>query len=243
MPHPKTLIIVPAWNEQDSLAAVIAAIHTHVPFADIAVINDGSTDRTGEIADAHAATDSRVIPLHMPHNVGIGVGVQTGMIYAERGGYEVAVQTDGDGQHPPEQIPRLIERLMQGDADIVIGSRFIDRAGFQSSFARRVGIRVLSWLIRRITGEPITDPTSGFRASNRKTIRYCARDYPYDYPEPEAIVLLHRAGLRVREIPVTMLERQGGRSSITAFRSAYYMIKVILAILIGLLRAPIVVPD
>lgn len=231
--HPKTLILIPALNEEDSIAHVIASIRQHVPYADIAVINDGSTDQTGTIAEGCGA-----VVLHMPFNVGIGAGMQGGFMYAARGGYAVAVQTDGDGQHPANEIPHLIEALKREQADLVIGSRYIENRGYVTPGARRAGIILLARLLSRITGQMITDPTSGFRASNRRTIEFCARDYPFDYPEPEAIALLHRAGLKVCEIPVTMKPRYGGRSSITPLRSIYYMIKVNLAILIGLLRKP-----
>src|SRR5215207_6569262 len=228
---PRTLIIIPALNEEDTIAQVIADIHENIPWADIAVVNDGSADRTGAIAEACGA-----VALHMPYNVGIGAAVQTGFLYAARYGYEVTVQTDGDGQHPPSEIPRLVSALLEGDADMVLGSRYIEDRGYHTPVPRRLGIALLASIISLVTGRRCTDPTSGFRASNERTIRLCARTYPHDYPEPEAIVLLHRAGLRVREIPVTMAARQGGRSSITPLRSGYYMLKVILAILISLLR-------
>ena len=229
--QPKTLIIIPALNEADSIAYVIGQIREHAPWADIAVVNDGSTDRTGAIARACG-----VVVLNVPYNVGIGAAVQTGFMYAARHDYAVAVQTDGDGQHPPSEIPALLAALAEGDADMVLGSRFIEDKGYRTPAARRFGIRILEGIIAAATGNRCSDPTSGFRASNRRTILLCARDYPHDYPEPEAIVMLQRAGLRIREIPVRMSARLGGRSSITALRSGYYMAKVILAILIGLLR-------
>lgn len=231
MTHPRTLIMIPALNEEDSLAHVIATIRRQVPFADIAVINDGSTDRTGAIAEQLGA-----IVLHMPYNVGIGSAVQTGFLYAHAHGYDVAIQNDGDGQHNPAEIPELIAALEATGADVVIGSRYIEDRGYITPRDRRIGILILAGLIRLITRQPTTDPTSGFRASNQRAIAFCARLYPYDYPEPEAVVLLRRAGLTVTEIPVTMNPRYGGQSSITPLKSIYYMIKVILAILIGLLR-------
>jgi hypothetical protein len=230
-PHPKTLVIIPALNEADSIAYVIGRIREHVPFADIAVINDGSVDATGTIAESLGA-----IVLHQPYNVGIGTAVQTGFMYAARHGYEVAVQNDGDGQHNPAEIPDLLAALAAHDADLVIGSRYIEDRGYITPWQRRIGIVILAGVVSLVTGQRFTDPTSGFRASGRRAIALCAEVYPYDYPEPEAIVLLTRAGLKVREIPVTMNPRYGGKSSITALRSAYYMVKVILAILINLLR-------
>jgi glycosyltransferase involved in cell wall biosynthesis len=231
---PKTLVIIPALNEEDSIAHVIGMIRQHVAWADIAVVNDGSTDRTGEIAESMGA-----IVLHMPVNMGIGTAVQTGFRYAERYGYQIAVQNDGDGQHNPAEIPDLIAALHTHDADLMIGSRYIEDRGYITPWQRKIGITILAKVVSLATRRTYTDPTSGFRASNRRTIEVCARFYPYDYPEPEAVVMLQRAGLRVREIPVTMNPRYGGKSSITPLKSAYYMIKVILAICIALLREPV----
>jgi glycosyltransferase involved in cell wall biosynthesis len=229
--HPKTLIIIPALNEEESIAKVLGKIHEHVAWADVAVVNDGSTDNTAQIAAACGA-----YVLNMPYNVGIGAAVQTGFLYAAQHGYEVAVQNDGDGQHNPAEIPLLVDSLLKSGADLVVGSRYIEDRGYITPWPRRVGIIILARIIALILRQPVTDPTSGFRASNRRVIEYCARSYPYDYPEPEAVVLLHRAGFVLREIPVTMNPRYGGQSSITPLKSGYYMIKVILAILIGLLR-------
>jgi glycosyltransferase involved in cell wall biosynthesis len=231
MKYPKTLVIIPALNEEDSIAHVIDQIQQHVPWADIAVINDGSVDHTGAIAEAHGA-----IVLYLPHNVGIGAAVQTGFIYAARSGYEVTVQNDGDGQHDPREIPQLVDELLTSGADLVIGSRYIEDRGYITPTARKAGIVLLARVLSWVTGQRFTDPTSGFRASNQRTIQMCARFYPHDYPEPEAIVILHRAGLRLREIPVTMNPRYGGRSSITPIKSGLYMIKVLMAIFLDLIR-------
>ena len=228
---PKTLVIIPALNEEASIKQVIDAVCQYAPWADIAVLNDGSTDATAEIAQAAGA-----IVLHMPYRVGIGATVQTGYMFADQYGYEIVVRVDGDGQHPIEDIPRLMRGLEQQHVDLIVGSRYIEDRGYSGSIARRAGSLILANLISAITSISITDPTSGFTAANRRTIKLCAQVYPHDYPEPEALVILHRAGVRICEIPVAMKPRQGGRSSITALRSAYYMIKVILAILIGLLR-------
>ena len=236
MNFPKTLVIIPALNEADSIAHVIGLIQQHAPWADIAVINDGSTDDTRAIA-----TTCGAIVLNMPYNVGIGAAVQTGFLYAAQHGYEVTVQNDGDGQHNPQEIPLLVSDLIESGSDLVVGSRYIEDRGYITPMARKVGIVILARIISLITRQQFTDPTSGFRASSQRTIRLCARTYPHDYPEPEAVVLLHRAGLRLREIPVTMNPRYGGKSSITPIKSGVYMLKVILAILIGLLRpAPFV---
>jgi glycosyltransferase involved in cell wall biosynthesis len=228
----RILIIVPALNESGSIQRVIADIRQYVPTADVVVINDGSTDNTSELARQAGA-----VVLDMPYNVGIGAAVQTGFLYAAQHDYDIAVQTDGDGQHPPSELPPLIAQLLRGNADVVIGSRFLEDRGYQQTLSRRVGGWILARILSASTRSRITDPTSGFRASSKRAIALCSKLYPHDYPEPEAIIILHRAGLTIQEIPVTMKQRDSGRSSITFFRSGYYMVKVILAILINLLRS------
>jgi len=228
----KTLIILPAYNEAANITRTLHALSQALPLVDVLVINDGSEDDTGALAEAAGAA-----VLHLPYNVGIGAGVQTGLLYAQRQGYAVVARNDGDGQHAPEGLAHLLERLACGDVDMVIGSRFLGD-DYGTPLARRLGIGLLASLISRIVGQPITDPTSGYAVFNRRAIDLFARVYPHDYPEPEAIVMAHRSGLRLCEIPVTMRKREGGRSSITALRSAYYMLKVTLAILIHLLRRP-----
>lgn len=230
-PNPKTLIIIPAFNEEESLAHVVNQIRAHAPWADIAVVNDGSEDRTGSIAD-----DLEVIVLHMPFNVGIGATMQTGFIYAARHGYEVTVQNDGDGQHDPREISALVQTLLDSGADVAVGSRYLEPRGYITPPLRRLGIIILACVLSVITRQRITDPTSGFRASGRRAIQFCAQLYPHDYPEPESVAIFHRAGLTLCETPVTMNARYGGQSSIRYFKSIYYMIKVLLAIGIGLLR-------
>jgi glycosyltransferase involved in cell wall biosynthesis len=214
---------------------VINSTRQHLPDADIVVVNDGSSDETGAIAESAGA-----IVLHMPFNVGIGASVQTGFIFACEQGYQIVVRSDGDGQHDPADLPRLVEALQVGDADMVVGTRFVEDRGYHTPMTRRLGILLLARLISAITSQPVTDPTSGFAAFNRDAIRLFAQVYPHDYPEPEGWVVAHRAGLRFREIPVTMKPRFAGRSSITSLRAVYYMVKVTLAILIGLLRRPMV---
>jgi glycosyltransferase involved in cell wall biosynthesis len=231
MRPPKTLVLIPALNEADNIAAVVTGIRATLPYADVLVINDGSTDATGALAAAAGA-----FVLHMPHNVGIGASVQTCFRFALQNGYTVVARTDADGQHTPDELPRLIAELERSGADMVIGSRYIEDRGYSGTAARRFGSLLLARLISFITHQRFTDPTSGFIACNPRAIALCARWYPHDYPEPESIVMLYRAGLRLQEIPVTMHPRQGGQSSITAFRSAYYMLKVTLAIFITLLR-------
>ncbi len=232
---PKTLVILPALNEAANIAGVVTAIRQHVPWADVLVINDGSTDNTGQEAASAGA-----IVLTMPYRVGIGAGVQTGFQFAAQRDYEVVVRNDGDGQHEPNTIPALINLVQSEGIDVVIGSRYIENRGYRASLPRRMGSAILANLLSWIVGQPVTDPTSGLNAFNRRAIHLCAALYPHDYPEPEAIVLFHRAGLTIREMPVTMKAREGGKSTITVLGSGYFMIKVILAILIDLLRrAPV----
>ena len=198
---------------------------------DVVVVDDGSHDRTAEVAAAHGAHVVR-----LPFNLGIGGSVQTGFRYAAEHGYDVAVRLDGDGQHDPSQLDRILAPVLAGDVDICVGSRFAGEDGYRSSRSRRIGIRILAKTVSLLTGQRVTDTTSGFQALNRKAISLFAVDYPHDYPEVEATVLLHKHRLRLGEVPVQMRERVAGRSSITALRSIYYMSKVMLAILIGIFR-------
>lgn len=227
----KTLVILPAYNEAENIARTVQHVRRAAPFADVLVVNDGSSDDTGALAQGAGA-----LVLHLPYNVGIGAGVQTAFKFALAQGYEVVVRNDGDGQHAPDGIERLIARLAQGDVDVVIGSRFLAGGDYGTPLTRRLGIAIISALLSALTRQAITDPTSGFAAFNARAIRLFARVYPHDYPEPEAIIVLHRGGLKMVEIPVTMQKRIGGQSSITPIRSAYYMVKVILAILVNLFR-------
>jgi glycosyltransferase involved in cell wall biosynthesis len=237
MEYPKTLIILPALNEAGNIAKTVSRICENVPFADVLVINDGSVDNTEQIARQAGA-----IVLTLPYNVGIGAAVQTGFKYAARHDYDVVVRNDGDGQHASDDIRRLLDTLLENDVDVVTGSRFLGNGDYGTSPMRLIGIGILSNLLTLITRQKITDPTSGFAAFNRPAIALFARLYPHDYPEPEAVVLLHKSGLRQLEIAVTFHNREHGVSQFTApTRSAYYMLKVILAILINLLRrAPII---
>ncbi len=225
------LVIIPAYNEEASLARVIASVHTAIPQADILVVNDGSRDKTAQVAEAAGA-----YVVSLPYNLGIGAAVQTGFRFACQGGYDYAAQVDGDGQHDPNEIGEIMAPLLAGQWDVVAGARYIEDRGYITPWLRRLGIIILALLISLIVRRRVTDPTSGFRASNRRAIEYCAASYPPDYPEPESVVWFARAGLRMSETPVTMNPRYGGQSSITPFRSFYYMVKVILAILIDLLR-------
>jgi len=227
-----TLIIIPAFNEASNIARVIGSIREHVPDADILVINDGSSDDTGRIA-----REQYVNVIDMPFNVGIGASVQAGLLYALRRGHSVAIQVDGDGQHPSSEIGKLTTRLEKGDSDLVIGSRFVERSGYRGSLTRRTGIAIFWMVNAMLLRRRITDSTSGFRAFNRAAIEFLAGDYPHDFPEPESIVTLCRNGFRVVEVPVEMQARQHGRSSITLLRSVYYMMKVLLAMMIGATRS------
>ncbi|MBM4276270.1 MAG: glycosyltransferase family 2 protein [Deltaproteobacteria bacterium] len=227
------LVIIPAYNEEGSVGKVVEEVKTYLPEADALVVNDGSTDLTSEKARA-----SRAIVLDLPFNLGIGGAMQAGYKYAFEKGYEIAIQVDGDGQHDPKQIPKLLKVLEEKEADMVVGSRFIGHSEFKSSMMRRVGISILSSVLSMIVGQPITDPTSGFRAANRKAIQLFAYEYPQDYPEPEVLALLHQCHLKMVEAPVGMSERYSGESSITKLRSIYYMVKVLLAIFVDYFKKP-----
>lgn len=232
----RCLAIVPAFNERFAIAALIEELRT-LTWLDVVVIDDGSGD--GTAAEA-ARAGARVISL--PFNLGIGTAVQTGYLIAQDGGYDVAVQVDGDGQHPPSEIASLVAAVQGGEADLVIGSRFLQPGTFRSTRGRRLGISILARLVSFAVKQRVTDTTSGFRAAGPRAISLFAAAYPHDYPEVESVVVAHRAGLRIREIPVQMHERMGGRSSITPIRSLYYMIKVTMAIAMVLLRRPIELP-
>jgi len=228
----KKIIIIPAYNEEENIGQVLPAAREHCPDFDILVINDGSTDRTSETARKFGF--ARVIDLAV--NVGIGGAVQTGFIYSREKGYDVAVQIDGDGQHKPGEVRKILAPLLEGKADVVIGSRFIEKGSYKSLPFRKIGIRLFDLTNRFLLGERITDSTSGFRAYNRKAIELLSQDYPDDYPEPEAIYILKKKGMTVIEIPVEMDTRRRGKSSIGIFRSVYYVVKVFLAIFVLILR-------
>ena len=221
------LIIIPAYKEAENIENLVDNIVRNYPQFDYVIINDGSEDATRSICQKRGYCF-----LDLPINMGIGGAVQTGYKYALRNGYEIAIQIDGDGQHDVAQLEKVIAPIRDGEADIAIGSRFIQKEGFQSSSVRRFGIRFLSGLIWLCTGKKIRDVTSGYRAVNKRFIEIYAENYPSDYPEPEAIVaaVMHKG--RIQEVPVVMKERQGGTSSIHAWKSVYYMIKVTLAIVI-----------
>jgi glycosyltransferase involved in cell wall biosynthesis len=219
--------IVPAYNEARNLPRLAEALRAHAPDVDVCLVDDGSADQTAEVAASLGWT-----VLRLPLNLGIGGAVQAGYLWARERGHDVAVQIDGDGQHDPAYLAALLAPIREGRADVVIGSRFLSAGGFRSTLVRRAGIRYLSWFLRLRCGARVTDPTSGFRAAGRHAISLFARYYPSDYPEPEAIALVRRAGLRIEEVPVRMHERAHGRSSITALRTLYYLVKVSLALVL-----------
>jgi glycosyltransferase involved in cell wall biosynthesis len=230
----KHLAIVPAYNEEATITAVIDNLRASAPEFDVVVVDDGSTDATANLA---VRAGARV--LRLPFNLGIGGAVQAGFKYALEQGYDFCIQCDGDGQHDPAHITRL-QAAMHDDPglDMVVGSRFLtDDYRYPAPVSRRTGIHIFAAICSRIVRQRISDPTSGFRLCNRRAIALFARDYPHDYPEVEAVLMLHWHRLRMREVPVQMHERGGGASSLTGSgKSAYYMIKVLLAIFIGLFR-------
>ncbi len=227
----KMLAIIPALNEEHNIGTVVKKIKNTLPGVFVLVINDGSCDATARQARAHGAE-----VINLAYTLGIGAAVQTGLMFARFHGFDIAVQVDGDGQHDPSYIRRLVEPILKHKADMVIGSRYLEKKGDLSSLQRRIGIRIFSLLISRIMAQPITDPTSGFRAMNRRAIELFSDVYPDDYPEPESLVISHLRRLTVREVPVAMIRREFGLSSIGGVDAMYYMIKVILAIMIDLCK-------
>lgn len=224
----KGLVIIPAYNEEGAILDTVNDIRKKAPRFDVIVINDCSTDSTRRILE-----DNGISHIDLPMNLGIGGAVQTGYIYAEKNGYDLAVQMDGDGQHDAAYLNIMAETMQKQNADMVIGSRFIENKGFQSSSLRRIGISFFTSWIRRLTHHTITDPTSGMRMANRKIIELFAEDYPKDYPEPETVVTILKKGYKISEIPVEMRARTSGSSSISMRRSVYYMLKVSLACLMA----------
>lgn len=232
---PHILVIVPCFNEQGAIAGVIRElelVRQRENYAlDVLVVNDCSTDDSLRIIRSLPCTC-----LNLPVNLGIGGAMHSGYRYAYQQGYDVAVQMDGDGQHPADELPLVLQPILQDEADVSIGSRFISREGFQSSFTRRIGIKYFRWLNQLLIGKTIHDSTSGFRAFNRQTIELANAYYPDEYPEPESIVQFGLQGLRIKEVPVRMRHREEGVSSINTSRAFYYMLKVSLGILFTYFR-------
>jgi glycosyltransferase involved in cell wall biosynthesis len=230
---PRKLAVVPSYNEEASIGHVVRRLRADAPSFEVLVVDDGSTDATAQIAEEAGA---RV--LRLPFNLGIGGAVQAGFKFALENGYEFAVQVDGDGQHDPAEIDKLEAAMRERNVDMVCGSRFLTADHqYPAPISRRTGIHVFAFLLSRIVGQRVSDPTSGFRLINRRGIAVFARDYPHDYPEVEAVLMVHWHRLRMCEVPVHMYTRNGGVSSIGGSgKSAYYMVKVLLAIFVGLFR-------
>jgi glycosyltransferase involved in cell wall biosynthesis len=226
------LVILPAFNESGSIATVVNELRQHLPYADILIVDDGSTD----------ATLKRIPPgtpyVSLPFNLGIGGAMQTGYRYAAANGYDLAIQCDADGQHPPSEVAKLLDQMSKTHADMIIGSRFLPGSNYQQSASRMGGIVLLRSLIRLLSGRLITDCTSGFRVVNRKIILAFAHWYPDDYPEPEVVLLLLRQGYQVEEIPVIMHQRAAGQSSIPFVRGLFYVIKVSACLVMDMVRHP-----
>ncbi|MFI5295599.1 MAG: glycosyltransferase family 2 protein [Thermodesulfovibrionales bacterium] len=227
----KILVIVPAYNEEGAITGVVEDLRHNFAEGDILVVNDGSQDRTSETARALG-----VSVIDLPYNLGIGGAMQTGFIYALAGNYDAAIQFDGDGQHRADEVEKIFKELRLKGVDLVVGSRFLSEEGFVSSMQRRIGSKILSLVVSTIVGKRITDTTSGFRVYSKKTIEFFSSLYPEDYPEVEALVLARKKGLEVEEVPSRMNARTTGASSITALRAVYYMVKVLLAISVDLLK-------
>ncbi|MGE5699636.1 MAG: glycosyltransferase family 2 protein [Deltaproteobacteria bacterium] len=227
---PRVLVAIPAFREGKSIGAVVASIREKFPY-DVLVVNDGSPDDTSSAARRAGAK-----VLDLPCNLGIGGAVQTAFIFANNNGYDALVRIDGDGQHEIEDIPGVLEPILAGNADAVIGSRFLGETRYRSSIPRIFGIHFFRLLVNRFTGYRVTDPTSGFFAINRRLIEFYSSHYPSDYPEVDAYILMHRLGARTAEVPVRMHARTEGKSSITTFDAMYYMVKVTLSFIINAIR-------
>jgi glycosyltransferase involved in cell wall biosynthesis len=227
----KILVIVPAYNEEFSIVGVIRDLNDNFSRGDIVVINDGSRDNT-----SRNAKDLGVTVIDLPYNLGIGGAIQTGFLYALVNGYDAAIQFDGDGQHLADEIPKILDPHLQTGADIVVGSRFLSETGFTSSMQRRIGSKVLSFIISSLVGKRITDTTSGFRVYGKRAIERFSSVYPEDYPEVETLFIAHKMGLAIEEVPAEIRSRAVGKSSITFTEAVYYMIKVVLAISVDLLK-------
>lgn len=229
----KVLVIIPCYNEEENIERVVSDLRRAAPDVDYLIVNDCSTDRSAAICRKNEFSY-----LSLPINLGIGGGVQSGYLYAKENDYDITVQMDGDGQHDPAYLQAVIEPVARGELDMCIGSRFLKKEGFQTSFMRRMGIRILSALLRILCGVKILDVTSGFRACSKQLTALYAQNYAQDYPEPEAIITAVLSGYRVGEAPVQMRERMGGASSINALKSVYYMVKVTISLVVFRITTP-----
>ncbi len=227
----KVLVIVPAYNEEGSIRGVIEDLGNNFPAGDILVVNDGSMDSTSAVARGLG-----VNVVDLPFNLGIGGAMQTGLLYALAGDYAAAIQFDGDGQHNAEEIVKIFDPRGKKNADLVVGSRFLSEGGFTSSIQRRLGARILSFVVSTLIGRRITDTTSGFRFYSRRALEFFSVTYPEDYPEVESFVLAHKKGLVIDEVPAEISPRKFGKSSITLPRAVYYMVKVLLAVFVDMLK-------
>ncbi|MEA3479358.1 MAG: glycosyltransferase family 2 protein [Bacteroidota bacterium] len=230
----KILIIIPVYNEAANIVALLEEIHQTYPKLDILVVNDASTDNSGQLAEA---TGFATV-INLPFNLGIGGSVQTGFKYARAHHYEIALQLDGDGQHKVSEIKKLIGPINEQEADVVIGSRFNRKSGgFKTNPMRRTGIKIFEWFSFLLIRQRITDHTSGFRAFNRRAFEFLADNYPTDFPEPEVVILLGRNRFKIMEVFTQMMRRQGGVSSIPLAKGPYYMIKVMLSMFMASIRS------
>jgi glycosyltransferase involved in cell wall biosynthesis len=227
----RVAVIIPAYNEENTIGGVVRRVRSLGEGYSAIVINDDSSDKTFSVARQEGA-----VVIGLPCNLGIGGAVQTGFRYAFHNEYDVCVQVDGDGQHPTTEIPNLVRVLVDGGYDIVIGSRFVERTDYSISVMRRIGIYIISMFLRVSTGTRVKDPTSGFRAINKKAIHLFASEYPQDFPEPESLIFAHKYGFKIKEVPSAMVNRMHGTSSITPLKSVYYMVKVLLAMFIDLFK-------
>jgi glycosyltransferase involved in cell wall biosynthesis len=231
----RRIAIVPAYNEERNIGRVLDELRRFDELLDVVVVSDGSVDRTAAVAREHGA-----FVVSLPFNLGIGGAVQTGFRFARDNGYDLVVRCDGDGQHDPSELPKVLAPVLAGEADIAVGTRFGETDGYRSSATRRVGFRLLAIVVSAIARQRLTDTTSGFQALNRRALELFATDYPHDYPEVEGMVMTIKHRLRLVEVPVRMREREHGHSSITALRSIYYMVKVLVALFVGLFRRSVV---
>lgn len=228
----KILVVIPALNEEGQIATVIRQVKQEMPEAQVLVVNDGSSDRTEQIS---LASGARV--LSHPFNMGYGVALQTGYKYAVKCGFDFVLQMDADGQHDPRFLQTLLAELQEGKVDVVIGSRFLGVRAYHVPLLRRIGMLLFGFIASRLSGQRITDPTSGYQALSRRAIEFCTSDgFPGDYPDADVLVMLHRAGLRIREVPVGMRPNSNGRSLHSGLKPLYYIYKMLLSITLNLLR-------